>query len=96
MEAVRKEGESQIGDYIVNMRKITFETDIQRLRKIREELCNLDLNKSVEPRETEEEESLMDEIRVLLDVIIEADSRSKASEKTFDAEETRRLYGKSF
>ena len=46
--------------------------------------------------DTEGEESLMDEIRVLLDVIIEADSRSKAPEKTFDAEETRRLYGKSF
>ena len=60
----------------MNIRKITFETDIQRLRKIREELCNLDLNKSLEPRDTEDEEGLMDEIRVLFDVIIEADSRS--------------------
>ena len=96
MEALRKEGEPKNGVDNVNIRKITFETDIQRLRKIREELCNLDLNKSLEPRDTEGEESLKDEIRVLLDVIIEADSRSKAPEKTFDAEETRRLYGKSF
>jgi len=80
----------------MNVRKITFETDVQRLRKIREELCNLDLNKSLEPRETEDEEGLMDEIRVLFDVIIEADSRSKLSERSFDKEETRRLYGKSF
>ncbi len=80
----------------MNIRKITFETDVQRLRKIREELCNLDLNKSLEPRDTEDEEGLMDEIRVLFDVIIEADSRSKLSERSFDTEETRRLYGKSF
>ena len=80
----------------MNVRKITFETDVQRLRKIREELCNLDLNKSLEPRETEDEEGLMDEIRVLFDVIIEADNRSKLSARTFDAEETRKLYGKSF
>ena len=79
----------------MNIRKITFETDIQRLRKIREELCNLDLNKSLEPRDTEDEEGLMDEIRVLFDVIIEADSRSNLSARTFDAEETRKLYGKS-
>ena len=79
----------------MNIRKITFETDIQRFRKIREELCNLDLNKSLEPRDTEDEEGLMDEIRVLFDVIIEADSRSKLSARTFDAEETRKLYGKS-
>ena len=63
----------------MNIRKITFETDIQRFRKIREELCNLDLNKSLEPRDTEDEEGLMDEIRVLFDVIIEADNRSAVS-----------------
>ena len=57
----------------MNVRKITFETDVQRLRKIREELCNLDLNKSLEPRETEDEEGLMDEIRVLFDVIKNSD-----------------------
>lgn len=97
MEAVRKEGESQIGDYIVNMRKITFETDIQRVRKLRDELCNLDLNKSLEPRETEEEESLMDEIRVLLDAIIEADNNSKHSSLTLDYEaKLRRLQVKYF
>jgi len=63
----------------MNIRTITFETDVQRLRKIREELCNLDLNKSLEPIDTEDEEGLMDEIRVLFDAIIEADSRSKLS-----------------
>ena len=63
----------------MNIRTITFETDVQRLRKIRKELCNLDLNKSLAPRDTEDEEGLMDEIRVLFDVIIEADNRSAVS-----------------
>ena len=79
----------------MNIRKITFETDVQRLRKIREELCTLDLNKSLEPRETEEEEGLMDEIRVLFDVIIEADNRSKFSSEDEDII-TRRVTVKSF
>jgi len=79
----------------VNIRKITFETDVQRLRNIREELCTLDLNKSLEPRETEEEEGLMDEIRVLFDVIIEADNRSKFSSED-EGIITRRVTVKSF
>ena len=79
----------------MNIRKITFETDVQRLRKIREKLCTLDLNKSLEPRETEEEEGLMDEIRVLFDVIIEADNRSKFSSEDEDII-TRRVTVKSF
>ena len=79
----------------MNIRKITFETDVQRLRKIREKLCTLDLNKSLEPRETEEEEGLMDEIRVLFDVIIEADNRSKFSSED-EGIITRRVTVKSF
>jgi hypothetical protein len=79
METVGNESKPKTGVTIVNIRTITFETDVQRLRKIREELCNLDLNKSLEPIDTEEEEGLMDEIRVLFDGIIEADSRSKLS-----------------
>ena len=95
METVGSESKPKTGVNIVNIRKITFETDVQRLRKIREELCTLDLNKSLEPRETEEEEGLMDEIRVLFDVIIEADNRSKFSSED-EGIITRRVTVKSF
>ena len=59
----------------MNIRKITFETDVSRLPVLRKELSYLDLNKSVIPKDTEHEEGLMDEVRELLDVIIQAETK---------------------
>jgi len=66
----------------MNIRKITFETDIQHVQSLRNSLCNLDINKSMKPIETEYEEETMDEVRELLDVIIEADTTAKYKTKT--------------
>lgn len=73
----------------MNTRKITFETDVNRLLALREDLCRLDINKSVIPKETEHEEGIMDEVRELLDVIIQAERKDlRASEDQVDYSET--------
>ena len=66
----------------MNIRRITFKTDIHHVQSLRNKLCDLDINKSVEPKETEREEGIMDEVRVLLDEIIHADSATKLGLKT--------------
>ena len=66
----------------MNIRRITFETDIHHVQDLREKLCDLDINKSTHPIDTEYEEGIMDEVRVLLDVIIEADITAKYRIKT--------------
>ena len=66
----------------MNIRRITFKTDIHHVQSLRNKLCNLDINKSMKPKETEYEEATMDEVRVLLDEIIHADSATKLGLKT--------------
>ena len=66
----------------MNIRRITFKTDIHHVQSLRDRLCDLDINKSVEPKDTEREEGIMDEVRVLLDEIIHADSATKLGLKT--------------
>ena len=66
----------------MNIRRITFETDIHHVQDLRNKLCDLDINKSVEPEDTEREEGIMDEVRVLLDTIIHADSATHLRIKT--------------
>ena len=66
----------------MNIRRITFETDIHHVRDLRDRLCDLDINKSTHPTETEYEEGVMDEVRVLLDEIIHADSSTQLKIKT--------------
>ena len=66
----------------MNIRRITFKTDIHHVQSLRNRLCDIDINKSVEPEETEREEGIMDEVRVLLDEIIHADSATKLGLKT--------------
>ena len=66
----------------MKIRKITFATDIHHVQDLRNRLCDLDINKSVEPKETEREEGIMDEVRVLLDTIIHADSATQLRIKT--------------
>ena len=66
----------------MNTRRITFETDIHHVRDLREKLCDLDINKSTHPIDTEYEEGVMDEVRVLLDEIIHADSATQLRIKT--------------
>ena len=61
----------------MNIRRVTFETDMDYVQSLRNKLCNLDINKSMKPIETEYEEETMDEVRELLDVIIEADTTAK-------------------
>ena len=59
----------------MNYRMITFETDIQRIRSLREELETIYIDKStgnIEPQE--EVASILDEVTKLLDVIIQADN----------------------
>jgi hypothetical protein len=59
----------------VNYRMITFETDIQRIRSLREELETLYIEKSTGNIEPQEEVSaILDEVTKLLDVIIQADN----------------------
>lgn len=73
----------------MNIRKITFETDVDRLRSLRKELSHLDINKSVVPKETEHEEGLMDEVREFFDSIIQADLRDvRPFEDQLDYSET--------
>ena len=66
----------------MNIRRITFETDIHHVQDLRERLCDLDINKSTEPIDTEYEEGVMDEVRVLLDSILHADSATQLRIKT--------------
>ena len=66
----------------MNIRRITFETDIHHVQDLRDKLCDLDINKSTHPIDTEYEEGIMDEVRVLMDVIIEADTTAKYRIKT--------------
>ena len=66
----------------MNIRRVTFKTDIHHVQSLRNRLCDIDINKSVEPKETEREEGIMDEVRVLLDEIIYADSATKLGIKT--------------
>jgi hypothetical protein len=66
----------------VNIRRITFTTDVHHVQSLRNRLCDLDINKSVKPEDTEREEGIMDEVRVLLDEIIHADSSTQLKIKT--------------
>jgi len=66
----------------MNIRRVTFKTDIHHVQDLRNRLCDLDINKSTHPTETEYEEGVMDEVRVLLDEIIHADSSTQLSIKT--------------
>ena len=66
----------------MNIRRVTFKTDFHHVQSLRNRLCDIDINKSVEPKETEREEGIMDEVRVLLDEIIHADSATKLGIKT--------------
>ena len=66
----------------MNIRRVTFKTDIHHVQSLRNSLCDIDINKSVEPKETEREEGIMDEVRVLLDEIIHADSSTQLRIKT--------------
>ena len=66
----------------MNIRRVTFKTDIHHVQDLRNKLCDLDINKSTHPTETEYEEGVMDEVRVLLDDIIKADSATQLRIKT--------------
>ena len=66
----------------MNIRRITFTTDVHHVQSLRNRLCDIDINKSVKPEDTEREEGIMDEVRVLLDEIIHADSATKLGLKT--------------
>jgi len=66
----------------MNIRRVTFKTDIHHVQDLRNRLCDLDINKSTHPTETEYEEGVMDEVRVLLDEIIHADSSTQLKIKT--------------
>ena len=66
----------------MNIRRITFKTDIHHVQSLRNRLCDIDINKSVKPEDTEREEGIMDEVRVLLDEIIYADSATQLKIKT--------------
>jgi len=66
----------------VNIRRITFTTDVHHVQSLRNRLCDIDINKSVKPEDTEREEGIMDEVRVLLDEIIHADSSTQLKIKT--------------
>ena len=66
----------------MNIRRVTFKTDIHHVQSLRNRLCDIDINKSLEPEDTEREEGIMDEVRVLLDEIIHADLATKLGLKT--------------
>jgi hypothetical protein len=75
METVGSESKPKTGVNIVNYRMITFETDIQRIRSLREELETIYIDKSTGNIEPQEEVSaILDEVTKLLDVIIQADN----------------------
>ena len=66
----------------MNIRRVTFETDMHHVQSLRNKLCSLDINKSMKPVETEYEEATMDEVRELMDEIINADITAKYRIKT--------------
>ena len=66
----------------MNIRRVTFETDMDHVQSLRNKLCNLDINKSMKPVETEYEEATMEEVRELMDEIINADITAKYRIKT--------------
>ena len=66
----------------MNTRRITFETDIHNIESLRNKLCNIHINKTMKIIEPEYEEKDMDEVRALLDNIIEADITTKYRIKT--------------
>ncbi len=75
METVGSESKPKTGVNIVNYRMITFETDIQRIRSLREELETLYIEKSTGNIEPQEELSaILDEVTKLLEEIIQADN----------------------
>ncbi len=75
METVGSESKPKTGVTTVNYKMVTFETDIQRIRSLREELETLYIEKSTGNIEPQEEVSaILDEVTKLLDVIIQADN----------------------
>ena len=66
----------------MNIRRVTFETDIHNIESLRNKLCAIHINKSMKTIEPEYEEKDMDEVRALLDNIIEADITTKYRIKT--------------
>ena len=66
----------------MNTRRITFETDIHNIESLRNKLCITHVNKSMKTIEPEYEEKDMDEVRALLDEIINADIMAKHRIKT--------------
>ncbi len=78
MEEVRKEGKPKNGVDNVNIRNITFETDIQRIRSLKEKLDDVYVDRKTGNIEPQEEVAvLIDEIKKLLVTIIQADAQSK-------------------
>ena len=66
----------------MNIRRVTFETDIHNIESLRNKLCITHVNKSMKTIEPEYEEKDMDEVRALLDEIINADITAKHRIKT--------------
>jgi hypothetical protein len=66
----------------MNIRRVTFETDIHNIESLRNKLCITHVNKSMKTIEPEYEEKDMDEVRALLDEIINADITAKYRIKT--------------
>ena len=66
----------------MNIRRVTFETDIHNIESLRNKLCITHVNKTMKIIEPEYEEKDMDEVRALLDEIIHADSATKLGLKT--------------
>ena len=78
MGAVRKEGKPKTGVDRVNIRNITFETDIQRIRSLKEKLDDVYVDRKTGNIEPQEEVAvLIDEIKKILVTIIQADAQSK-------------------
>jgi DNA-binding transcriptional LysR family regulator len=78
MAEVRKEGKPKNGVDNVNIRNITFETDIQRIRSLKEKLDDVYVDRKTGNIEPQEEVAvLIDEIKKLLVTIIQADAQSK-------------------
>ena len=78
MEEVRKEGKPKNGVDNVNIRNITFETDIQRIRSLKEKLDDVYVDRKTGNIEPQEEVAvLIDEIKKILVTIIQADAQSK-------------------
>ena len=78
METVGSESKPKTGVNIVNYRMITFETDIQRIRSLKEKLDDVYVDRKTGNIEPQEEVAvLIDEIKKLLVTIIQADAQSK-------------------